>query len=55
VAIIAGQTASALMAIPFLACVAMVVSLNWLQPCALPANATVEGGRIGAAKRDLDD
>lgn len=42
------------MAIPFLACMALVASLDHLPPRVLPSIAVVEGGRIGAASRNLD-
>jgi hypothetical protein len=42
------------MAIPFLACMALVASLDHLPPRVLPSIAVVEGGRTGIASRNLD-
>ncbi len=41
-------------AIPFVACMALVASLNRLPPRVLPSIAVVEGGAIGVANRNLD-
>lgn len=42
------------MAVPFLACMALVASLDRLPPRVLPSIAAVEGGRIGLVSRNLD-
>lgn len=42
------------MALPFLACMALVASLDRLPPRVLPSIAAVEGGRVGIASRNLD-
>jgi soluble lytic murein transglycosylase-like protein len=42
------------MAIPFLACMALVASLDRLPPRVLPSIAAVEGGQLGTISRDPD-
>ena len=42
------------MAIPFLACMALVASLDHLPPRVLPSIAVVEGGRVGLASPNQD-
>lgn len=42
------------MAVPFLACMALVASLDRLPPRVLPSIAAVEGGRIGTASVNAD-
>jgi hypothetical protein len=42
------------MAIPFLACMALVATLDRLPPRVLPSIAVVEGGRIGLASPNQD-
>lgn len=42
------------MAIPFLACMALVASWNHLPPRVLPAIQAVEGGRIGLVHENSD-
>jgi hypothetical protein len=42
------------MTVPFLACMALVASLDRLPPRVLPSIAAVEGGRIGLVSRNQD-
>jgi hypothetical protein len=42
------------MAIPFLACMVLVASLDRLPPRVLPSIAVVESGRVGAINRNSD-
>lgn len=42
------------MAVPFLACMALVATLYHLPPRALPAIHEVEGGRVGSVHRNAD-
>lgn len=42
------------MTVPFLACMALVASLDRLPPRVLPSIAAVEGGRIGLVSRNHD-